>query len=63
VFRRFSEIAERYGRAFTPSCAWTDFRQQLIDFNKEIAEKKVVPKQALPELEKQMVQSIGLCAK
>ena len=62
VFRRFSEVAERFGRAFTPCCAWTDFRQQLIDFSKEIAEKKVVPKQALPELEKQMAQSISLCA-
>jgi len=61
VFRRFSEIGERYGKAFTPSCAWTDFRQQLIDFNKELAEKKVPPKQALPELEKQMVQSLSLC--
>jgi ABC-type glycerol-3-phosphate transport system substrate-binding protein len=63
VFRRFSEIAAQYGRAFTPSCAWTDFRQQLIDFNKELAEKKVPPKQALPELEKQMAQAIGLCAR
>ncbi len=62
VFRRFSEVGERYGKAFTPSCAWTDFRQQLIDFNKEIAEKKVVPKQALPDLERQMAQAISLCA-
>ena len=63
VFRRFAEIAAQYGRAFTPSCAWTDFRQQLIDFNKELAEKKVPPKQALPELEKQMAQALGLCAR
>ena len=63
VFRRFSEINAQFGRAFTPSCAWTDFRQQLIDFNKELAEKKVPPKQALPELEKQMAQAIGLCAR
>ncbi|HVG96280.1 MAG TPA: extracellular solute-binding protein [Chloroflexota bacterium] len=63
VFRRFAEIGQQYGRAFTPSCAWTDFRQQLIDFNKEMAEKQVTPKQALPELEKQMVQSLSLCVK
>ena len=63
VFRRFAEIGQQFGRAFTPSCAWTDFRQQLIDFNKEIAEKQVTPKQALPELEKQMVQSLSLCVK
>ena len=63
VFRRFSEIAEKYGKSFTPSCAWTDFRQQLIDFNVELAEKKTPPKQALPELEKQMAQSLSLCVK
>jgi ABC-type glycerol-3-phosphate transport system substrate-binding protein len=63
VYRRFSEIGEKYGKAFTPSCAWTDFRQQLIDFNKEIAEKSVPPRQALPELEKQMAQSLSLCVK
>ncbi|HEU5318414.1 MAG TPA: sugar ABC transporter substrate-binding protein [Chloroflexota bacterium] len=63
VYRRFSEIGEKYGKAFTPSCAWTDFRQQLIDFNKEIAEKNVPPRQALPELEKQMAQSLSLCVK
>jgi ABC-type glycerol-3-phosphate transport system substrate-binding protein len=63
VFRRFSKIGAQFGRAFTPSCAWTDFRQQLIDFNKEMAEKQIPPKQALPELEKQMAQSLGLCAK
>jgi multiple sugar transport system substrate-binding protein len=63
IFRRFAEIAQQYGRAFTASCAWTDFRQQLIDFNKEMAEKQVPPKQALPELEKQMAQSLTLCAR
>jgi multiple sugar transport system substrate-binding protein len=63
TFRRFAEIGDRYGRAFTPSCAWTDFRQQLIDFNKEIAEKKVTPRQALPNLEREMAQAISLCAK
>lgn len=63
VFRRFSEIAAQFGRAFTPSCAWTEFRQQLIDFNKELAEKQVTPKQALPELEKQMVQALSLCVR
>ncbi len=62
VFRRFAEIAAQFGRAFTPSCAWTDFRQLLIDFNKELAEKQVPPKQTLPELEKQMAQAIALCA-
>jgi multiple sugar transport system substrate-binding protein len=63
VFRRFAEVAQQYGRAFTPSCAWTDYRQQLIDFNKAMAEEQVPPKQALPELEKQMAQALSLCVK
>lgn len=63
VFRRFSEIGEKYGKAFTPSCAWTDFRQQLIDFNKLIAEKNMTPRQALPELEREMAQALSLCVK
>ena len=63
VFRRFGEIASQYGRAFTPSCAWTDFRQQLIDFNKELAEKQRTPKDVLPELGREMTRVLGQCAK
>jgi multiple sugar transport system substrate-binding protein len=63
VFRRFGEIAGQYGRAFTPSCAWTDFRQQLIDFNKELAEKQRTAKDVLPELGRDMAKALGDCSK